>query len=239
MNKGDRLDKLEAIFECSICCELFNEVRVPMMLPCGHSICAFCIASITSPDGSLQCPIDKVRCASADCSKNFAYSEALEATEQLVIKLLEVHLVNPALKKKLVTLKQSFSRRRLQQAKDIVNPPALKPKGESYVAYLSDDIWEDEDFYYFPESSSEEYPQDDLEPVEICWHFRNYRNCRYGDRCKYSHDISFSDSDEPEHVPVYPDKVCYRILRTGTCQFSNMCWYSHDIPENAQEDFRD
>mmetsp|Transcript_13328 Transcript_13328/g.25053 ORF Transcript_13328/g.25053 Transcript_13328/m.25053 type:complete len:259 (+) Transcript_13328:29-805(+) len=247
MEKGEKgLDKLDTIFECSICYEMFNEYRIPMSLPCGHTICAYCVASITTPDDMLACPIDKQGFSASECSKNYSLTEALDAVELLIGKLQTIKIVNPQVKKKLKTLQTSFERRDLQKVHDEENKPAIKPKTYVNCDYEYElDVSYDEDYptgyndYYSGYSSSNDSNITDREvyeeskSVEICQHYQKYQTCRYGDRCKYSHDISV---EEPAHVPKYPNKVCFRMQSGGYCQFGNNCWYSHSIAESSEDE---
>lgn len=237
MDKGEKgLAKLDTIFECSICCEMFNTIRVPMSLPCGHSLCAYCIANMTSSDGVITCPIDKLDWDASECSKNYSYAEALEAVELLIAKLQSIKISNPVVKKKLNTLQSTFSRRDAQQAKDLIDKPVLKPKVYWVDANTPDDSFED---YGYDDPSGYSSPYDssycesfevyeESKSVELCLHYLRYRTCKYGDRCKYSHEVPYG-----AHVPKYPDKICFRMKDNGYCQFGSKCWYSHNVTESS------
>jgi hypothetical protein len=240
MEKG--LEKLESIFECSICCEMFNEVRCPMVIPCGHTICAYCIAHMTCDEDEITCPTDKLTFDASECSKNYSLAEALEAVEQLVGKLKAVKIVNPTVKRKLRTLEANFKNRDVQQVKDQRARPVLKPKANKGWSEASYEEYEYNDYsgYNSPYEESyseqdEDFAPEELEEsksVEVCWHFQKFRTCNYGDRCKYSHDVPEEEEEEEEHRPRYPGKKCYRIMETGDCQFGNKCWYSHEVSDS-------
>lgn len=50
------------LISCEKCEEEFNqEHKIPLILPCGHTICRKCIESIMSKLGYVRCPIDAKR----------------------------------------------------------------------------------------------------------------------------------------------------------------------------------
>ena len=56
--------------------------------------------------------------------------------------------------------------------------------------------------------------------VHICQFFQRTGTCKFGDSCRFSHDVS------PRHAPR--SQVCDLFRRTGNCKFGDQCRFSHD-----------
>jgi hypothetical protein len=237
-----KLSKLERIFDCSICCESFNQVRCPMVFPCGHSVCIYCLTSLTSERYTVTCPTDKLTFSILECSKNFTFSEALDAVEQLIDKLNTIKLDDSLVKGKIQALKHNFRQRDLQLAVDVANKPVKQVREEV------DSSWEfEDDSFDYDEEHSElvghydsmdsgysEYSEE-AKSVELCAHYQKFRTCRFGDSCKYAHALSSAEDTYAVHRPKYPHKQCFRMMREGVCYFGTKCWYSHVMAESPED----
>jgi hypothetical protein len=71
----------ESFIECPICLEEYGEeTKVPLLLPCGHTLCNSCISTITPSFGSILCPICRAVFPESqrnELCKNFALLEVL------------------------------------------------------------------------------------------------------------------------------------------------------------------
>ncbi|CAL4148668.1 unnamed protein product, partial [Meganyctiphanes norvegica] len=138
---------MESLLECEIClvrCD--NDDRKPRVLPCGHTVCAQCIASsIKANDGRLDCPFCRVSCgqgpgpleaedfpinitivkmleaeaqkASANNSPHHQPTESLEQMKQEEINITACHVLSCAgLMSRLKVHKQNLQSHQLIQA---------------------------------------------------------------------------------------------------------------------------
>jgi len=65
--------------------------------------------------------------------------------------------------------------------------------------------------------------------LDYCFQYRQRGTCQYGDKCKFSHDLSkIEESPELLELEKKP-KLCYGFQRRGTCKYGDSCKFVHDV----------
>ena len=63
--------------------------------------------------------------------------------------------------------------------------------------------------------------------TKMCLTVSNGRECMYGDRCQFSHNL---EELRPTRYPLNYKKIkCRQFHTTGQCQFAGRCTYVHDL----------
>ena len=96
--------KTDSLLSCQICLQKFNtEIRLPICLPCGHSVCRYCADSLIKA-GKRKCPFDNkpFECRGVESlGKNFSLLDLLEAEKHKMKRADERHCeVHPCKKVK-------------------------------------------------------------------------------------------------------------------------------------------
>lgn len=74
----------------------------------------------------------------------------------------------------------------------------------------------------------------------VCYDFRDNGNCRFGDRCRFSHgdgDNDGMDRRERRNDDFRSNRggsqgVCYNFRDNGDCRFGDRCRFSHDTNQD-------
>lgn len=88
-----------------------------------------------------------------------------------------------------------------------------------------------------PPQPEEPSPADDGKP-ELCRDFVRTGRCKWGQDCRFSHDVDNEDAEEemrsasapalPEHSGPRTSEIC-RDFERGICNFGSACRFSHDV----------
>ncbi|KAG5282969.1 hypothetical protein AALO_G00036760 [Alosa alosa] len=68
--------KLEEEFCCPVCCDIF---KVPVFLPCAHSVCKACLQQFWENKGHRECPYCRRKCSKEHYPPNMALRNLCEA----------------------------------------------------------------------------------------------------------------------------------------------------------------
>jgi tRNA-dihydrouridine synthase 3 len=60
--------------------------------------------------------------------------------------------------------------------------------------------------------------------VQLCPTILNEKECRFGDKCKFCHDVSAFVKDKPEDI----GPVCHNFVTFGRCPYGIACRYGKD-----------
>lgn len=98
-SSNEIVSNINELIQCGICYEQFDTAsHKPLSLPCGHTLCQDCVASITSSQHSVpKCPYDKTVLPSRDVNSypcNFNYTTIVEYISNIRDKSKPQHMIS-------------------------------------------------------------------------------------------------------------------------------------------------
>ena len=72
----------------------------------------------------------------------------------------------------------------------------------------------------------------------ICFSFRDFGKCRFGDNCRHKHVTVEKDSEKQKKHPSSEREkrgICFLYQRNGKCKFGDECKFKHVRKEKGKE----
>ncbi|OMJ66646.1 hypothetical protein SteCoe_36446 [Stentor coeruleus] len=96
---------MESNFECPICSEVFNKnLRVPLVLLCGHTVCKKCVNDLFSIKKTIICPLDRKTDSRQISQISFSYT-ILELIDKVTLMTSKIKILSLPPEQRILAMK--------------------------------------------------------------------------------------------------------------------------------------